>query len=136
MRAIVKAAPRPGEHLVTDAAEPVADDGEVVVRVSATSICGADHHLYHWDAMGQGLGPTLPLILGHETAGTVVSVGRAVASFRVGDRVAAESHLACGRCYACRTSAPHLCENMRILGITWDGAFAELVKIPEGRSGK
>jgi len=50
---------------------------------------------------------------------------------KVCDRVAAESHLTCGGCFQCRTCQAHVCKNYRILGIDFDGAYAEFVSLPE-----
>jgi threonine 3-dehydrogenase len=130
MRAIVKRVAAPGVEYVADADKREVGPGDVIVKVAATSICGADRHLFQWDQMGQGLRPTLPLIMGHETAGVIAGVGSSVSGWAAGDRVALESHLVCGECYMCRTGGAHLCERMRILGITWDGAFAEFVTVP------
>jgi threonine 3-dehydrogenase len=130
MRAIVKRLAAPGVEYAATYDEPDADADRVVVKVATTSICGADRHLFLWDRMGQNLRPTLPLVMGHETAGTIAKVGSQVKGWEVGDRVALESHLMCGECYMCRTGDAHLCERMRVLGITFDGAFAEYVSVP------
>lgn len=110
--------------------EPVPEAGEVLVKVAATSICGTDQELYEWSESARGFNPKLPFVMGHECSGTVVEVGPNVDSVSVGDRVAAESHIFCGRCYLCRTGKAHNCERLKVLGITWDGAFAEFVKLP------
>jgi threonine 3-dehydrogenase len=116
--------------LSRDLSEPVPESGEVVVEVAATSVCGTDLELYEWSESAQGFDPKLPFVMGHECAGTVVAVGPEVGGVSVGDRVAAESHIFCGRCYLCRTGKAHNCTRLRVLGITFDGAFAELVKLP------
>jgi threonine 3-dehydrogenase len=130
MRAIVKRRPEPGMDYAADLPEPVAGEDEVLIAVAATSICGVDRHVHEWDAAGQAFVPNLPVVPGHETAGTVRAVGSAVAGIAVGARVALESHLVCHRCFQCRTGAAHLCVDQRILGLSWDGAFAELVRVP------
>ncbi len=130
MKAIVKSQAACGVEYVTTLPEPEPGPTDVVVEVAAVSICGADRHLSLWDQMGQNLKPPLPLVMGHEVSGTIVRVGTGVTSWAVGDRVALESHLMCGDCYMCRTGNAHLCERMKILGITFDGAFAEYVRVP------
>lgn len=130
MRAIVKVGPVRGVELRSQVAEPEAGPGEVVIKVAASSICGTDLHLFEWDKSAQAFNPTLPLIMGHEFAGTVVATGSGVTQLKKGDRVAAESHIFCGHCYFCRTGDAHNCLNMRLLGLTWDGAFAEYAKLP------
>lgn len=63
--------------------------------------------------------------------GEVVEVGAEVTLVKVGDYVAAESHLTCGICFQCRTGQAHVCKNYRILGVDLDGSFAEYVVLPE-----
>ena len=102
---------------------------DVLVCVKATSICGTDLHIYGWDRWSQGrIKP--PVTLGHEFCGFVESVGEAVTAVKPGDFVSAEMHLNCGHCHQCRLGEAHICQNLRIIGIDIDGAFAEFVKIP------
>jgi threonine 3-dehydrogenase len=102
---------------------------DVLVRVKATSICGTDLHIYGWDRWSQGrIKP--PLTLGHEFCGVVERAGEEVTAVKAGDFVSAEMHLNCGHCHQCRLGQAHICQNLRIIGIDIDGAFAEFVKIP------
>jgi threonine 3-dehydrogenase len=102
---------------------------DVLVRVKTASICGTDLHIYGWDRWSQGrIRP--PLTLGHEFCGTVERVGEEVRAVKAGDFVSAEMHLNCGHCRQCRLGQAHICQNLRIIGIDQDGAFAEFVKIP------
>jgi threonine 3-dehydrogenase len=71
------------------------------------------------------------LIPGHEFFGEVVAFGDEVTSVKEGDFVSAEMHVACGKCLQCRTGEAHTCQNVRIIGVDSDGAFAEYVVIPE-----
>jgi threonine 3-dehydrogenase len=103
---------------------------EVLVRVRATSVCGTDVYIYHWDAWAQAR-LALPRILGHEAAGEVVAVGADVQGIAVGDLVSAETHIPRGHCYQCRTGKPEVCRHLKILGVDTDGAFAEYVALPE-----
>jgi threonine 3-dehydrogenase len=68
--------------------------------------------------------------LGHEFSGVVERVGEEVSAVKGGDKVSAEMHLNCGHCHQCRLGEAHICQNLRIIGIDRDGAFAEFVKIP------
>jgi threonine 3-dehydrogenase len=63
--------------------------------------------------------------------GEVVEVGPAVKLVKVGDYVAAESHITCGLCFQCRTGQAHVCRNYKILGVDRDGSFADFVVLPE-----
>jgi len=102
---------------------------DVLVRVKATSICGTDLHIYGWDCWSQGrIKP--PVTLGHEFCGIVERIGEEVTAVKAGDFVSAEMHLNCGHCHQCRVGQAHICQNLKIIGIDIDGAFAEFVKIP------
>ena len=79
----------------------------------------------------QAFGLRLPVTLGHEVAGTVVESGAAVTRIRPGDRVALESHIACGDCYHCRVGQGHNCLRMQLLGLHVDGGFAERTVVAE-----
>src|SRR5216684_221302 len=71
-----------------------------------------------------------PVTLGHEFCGVVERVGEEVTAVKAGDFVSAEMHVNCGHCHQCRLGEGHICQNLRIIGIDQDGAFAEFVKIP------
>jgi threonine 3-dehydrogenase len=110
-------------------AVPTIGPTEVLVRVKATSICGTDLHIYGWDRWSQvRIKP--PVTLGHEFCGIVERVGEEVTAIKPGDFVSAEMHVNCGYCHQCRLGEAHICQNLRIIGIDIDGAFAEFVKIP------
>jgi len=110
-------------------AVPATGPTDVLVRVKTASICGTDLHIYGWDRWSQGrIKP--PVTLGHEFCGTVERVGDEVRAVKPGDFVSAEMHVNCGHCHQCRLGEAHICQNLRIIGIDQDGAFAEFVKIP------
>jgi threonine 3-dehydrogenase len=110
-------------------AVPLIGPTDVLVRVKTASICGTDLHIYGWDRWSQGrIKP--PVTLGHEFCGTVERVGDEVRAVKPGDFVSAEMHVNCGHCHQCRLGEAHICQNLRIIGIDQDGAFAEFVKIP------
>jgi Zn-dependent alcohol dehydrogenase len=90
------------EEIVVDAPGP----GEVLVRIEATGVCHSDLHVIEED----GWGHALPVLLGHEGAGTVEAVGDGVARLAVGDRVVLGWKTACGKCVACRRGAPRQCK--------------------------
>ena len=130
MQALVKTTAGPGLTL-TDRADPTPGPHDALVKVAATSLCGTDSHIYRWDEWAQRrIHP--PRIIGHELCGHVIEVGREVSLVKVGDYVAAESHLTCGACFQCRTGQAHVCKNYKILGIDRDGSFAQYVALPEG----
>jgi threonine 3-dehydrogenase len=128
MKALRKMQPARGLHMDT-VAVPLIGPSDVLVRVKAASICGTDLHIYGWDRWSQGrIKP--PLTLGHEFCGTVERVGDEVTAVKPGDFVSAEMHVNCGHCRQCRLGQAHICQNLRIIGIDQDGAFAEFVRIP------
>ena len=102
---------------------PQIGPAETLVRIHASGICGSD--VLEWYRV-----PKAPIVLGHEVAGEVVSVGKEVHHPPVGTFVAVETHLFCGHCRMCRTGRAHICENLRIVGVDVDGVFAEYVVVP------
>jgi threonine 3-dehydrogenase len=129
MLAVVKPEPRPGTE-IREVKIPAFGRTDVLVKVNVASICGTDLHIYEWDRWAQNrIHP--PLIPGHEFCGEVVAFGDEVTSVKQGDFVSAEMHVACGKCLQCRTGEAHICQNVRIIGVDTDGAFAEYVVIPE-----
>jgi S-(hydroxymethyl)glutathione dehydrogenase/alcohol dehydrogenase len=93
---------RPLDVREIDLEEPRAD--EVLVRMAAVGICGTDLH----NVKGEWQRPT-PMVLGHEGAGVVEAVGRAVSSLRRGDRVVLSWAPSCGECADCRRGRPAAC---------------------------
>src|ERR1700676_111901 len=129
MLAVVKPEAAPGAE-IREVNIPAFGRTEVLVKVKVASICGTDLHIYEWDRWAQGrIHP--PLIPGHEFCGEVVAFGDEVTSVKEGDFVSAEMHVACGKCLQCRTGEAHICQNVKIIGVDADGAFAEYVVIPE-----
>jgi threonine 3-dehydrogenase len=128
MKALRKTNPGKGLQ-IEDLAVPAIGPTDVLVRVKASSICGTDLHIYGWDRWSQGrIKP--PVTLGHEFCGYVERTGEEVTAVKAGDFVSAEMHLNCGHCHQCRLGQAHICQNLKIIGIDMDGAFAEFVKIP------
>lgn len=120
MKALVYLAPE--EVVFRDAAEPVARDGEVLVRVEACGICGSDMHAY----LGHDERRPAPLILGHEAAGIIAS------GPREGERVAVNPLVTCMKCDACLSGRTNLCPHRQIISMPpREGAFAEFIAIPE-----
>src|SRR5207249_368243 len=130
MRAIVTE--RAGDYdvmSVKDVALPTLGPLEVLVRNGASGVCYHDH-LIRVGVMKRGI--RFPLILGHEGAGVVESVGGAVRSLRPGDRVACTQWTeACGLCRFCRTNREPLCAERKFFGHDRDGTYAEYFKIQE-----
>lgn len=128
MRALVKAGPEPGLRF-DEVPIPTPGDGEVLIRVLRTGICGTDLHIFAWDDWAQANVPT-PLVVGHEFSGRIEAVGDHVEELAVGDVVSGEGHLICGRCRNCMAGRRHLCANTRGVGVNHPGAFADYIVLP------
>lgn len=103
--------------------------GHVKVKLEAASVCGTDLHIYSWDSWSASrIKP--PRIIGHEFCGTITEVADDVTDRKVGDFIASESHIVCGKCKQCLLGQAHVCQNTQILGVDVDGGFAEFAVIP------
>ena len=127
MRALVYHGP--GCHAFQEAPDPeITDEGDVIVRVDATTICGTDLHILKGDVPAVAPGR----ILGHEAVGTVDEVGDGVRRLREGDRVLVSCISACGTCRFCREGRYGQCLEGGgwVLGHTVDGTQADYVRVP------
>jgi len=109
MKALVKKESRRGLWL-EDVPEPEVGINDVLIRVDRTGICGTDLHIYKWDEWARKTIP-VPMVVGHEFVGEVVSVGANVKDFFPGEVVSAEGHVVCGRCRNCLAGRRHLCKD-------------------------
>lgn len=130
----------------------IQDSGDIIVRVTATAICGSDLHIF------DGFVPQMKSgdILGHEFMGEVVEAGSDVKKFRIGDRVVVPFVISCGHCFFCQRDLWSLCDNTnpdhekleKIAGHAGAGLFgyshlyggyaggqAELVRVPHADFG-
>lgn len=89
----------------------LASPHDVLVAVNYTGICGSDVHYYDHGAIGHFVVKD-PMVLGHESAGTVVEVGSAVTTLQPGDRIALEPGYPCRRCGDCLAGKYNLCHEM------------------------
>ncbi|MHB8439000.1 MAG: L-threonine 3-dehydrogenase [Acidimicrobiales bacterium] len=128
MKALVKARAEPGLWL-EDVPEPVFGPDDVLIRVLRSGICGTDLHIYRWDAWARQHVP-VPLVVGHEFAGTIAAVGSHVHELAVGDLVSGEGHLVCGRCRNCMAGRRVQCARTDSVGVTHPGAFAQYIALP------
>lgn len=132
MIAVQKTKAEPGVTYV-DIPVPEPKDDEVLIKVKAAAYCKSDLDVVEWTPLVAAANYALPFTLGHEFAGEVVKVGKSVKGFAIGDRVAAETHIPCGYCQACRTGNQHICGNhMGVLGRTVNGCFAEYISMSAG----
>ena len=114
---------------IEDSPAPVPGAGEVLIKVSACGVCHSDLHLASGEWEQLKTITKLPLILGHEIAGTVVQIGEGVTDLKAGDRVGVPwLHYTCGECEFCRMGRETLCLKQQITGCMVDGGFAEFIK--------
>jgi threonine dehydrogenase-like Zn-dependent dehydrogenase len=131
MKAVVLRAP--GDVRVDDVPDPeLLDEGDAVVAVRATAICGADLFPFHGLTPGFEAGT----ILGHEFAGEVVEVGSGVRNLKPGQRVVNTSMISDGTCPSCLAGRVTQCEGRSLFGYSGvyprlDGGQAELVRVPQ-----
>ena len=130
MCGVYKAKPAPGAEWRTDLPIPEVGKNDVLVKVRAAAICGTDMHILPWTPWAAERLP-LPMVFGHEFSGDIVEVGEGVTEYKVGDRVAGETHIPCNDCYMCRTNRRHNCVNMKIIGVHAPGCFAEYIAFPK-----
>src|SRR4030088_1625721 len=116
-----------GRVYVEEVPVPEVSDGEVLIKVAACGICGTDiKKIFH------AYVPP-PQILGHEVAGTVVTVGPGVTKWKLGDRVMSFHHVPCGKCFYCERRLFSQCKQYKSTGLTGGftpngGGFGEYVK--------
>lgn len=124
MKAAVLTAPR--NFVIQQVPVPAYGDDEVLIRVTQSSVCGTDVHIFN----GHYSRDRLPLIPGHEFTGEIAAVGQRVSTLSPGQRVVADINIGCGQCYYCRRNERLNCPEIRQLGIHINGAFAEYVAVP------
>ena len=116
---------------IVDMAKPQPAADELLIRIHACGICGSDVHGYD-GSTGRRLPP---VVMGHEAAGIIESVGSAVTGFKPGDRVTFDSTVFCGKCFFCLRGQVNLCDDREVIGVSTPafrrmGAFAEYVTVP------
>ena len=101
-------------------------EGEALVKIKKIGVCGTDYHAF------RGNQPffTYPRVLGHELGAEVVQLQSASDDLAIGDRVAVEPYLNCGRCQPCRNGKSNCCEQLKVLGVHVDGGMASYLKVP------
>lgn len=130
MRAIVVRQPGPAlevMHLET-VPDPAPRPNDVIIKVAACGVC------FHDVVTRNGTlknGVNMPMIPGHEIAGTVAEVGANVRDFKIGDRVATtQRRHVCGHCRYCRSAREPLCDEAEFIGDSGlNGGFAEYVSV-------
>jgi 2-desacetyl-2-hydroxyethyl bacteriochlorophyllide A dehydrogenase len=115
----------PGVLRAIEAAAPIRNEGDVLLRIRRVGVCGTDLHIF------TGNQPYLayPRVMGHEIAGTVEEAP-AGSPLQQGDTTFVMPYLSCGQCVACRQGKTNCCVNIQVLGVHRDGAFTEYLNVP------
>lgn len=112
---------------VEEVPDPTPGPEEVLVKVAGCGVCHTDlHYIDH----GVPTFKQPPLILGHETSGTIAGIGSGVGGWQEGDRVLLPAVYGCGQCAMCRTGRENVCERMVMFGNNVDGGYAEYILAP------
>ncbi len=122
-RTAVLEAPRRFELI--DRPRPVAEPGEVVVRIAATAVCHTDLEIY----TGRHPGVRYPVVMGHEATGVVEAIGGDVRGLKPGAHVLINPIIACGRCDCCARGAENLCRNAGLFGREVEGSLSQYVRL-------
>jgi len=123
-KAAVLEAPR--RFRIVERSRPSPGPGEVVVRTAATAVCHTDLSIY----TGDHPGVRYPVVLGHESTGTVVAVGEGVAGLASGQSALINPIIACGHCDMCKRGAENLCRNAGLMGREVEGSLNQYLRIP------
>jgi 2-desacetyl-2-hydroxyethyl bacteriochlorophyllide A dehydrogenase len=124
VKALVYLGPR--ELELQDVSEPTLGPADVVFETAASAVCGSDLHGFR-EASPRRIPP---LVMGHETVGTIAAVGERVDPARIGERVVLRPILSCGSCEPCRSGRENLCREGRLVGRDLTGGFAERFVVP------
>jgi L-iditol 2-dehydrogenase len=128
---LVAALHGPGDIRLETRELPEVGERDVLVEVRSVGVCGSDVHYYEHGRIGSFV-VEQPLVLGHEVSGVIVDRGSRAAKHPVGQRVALEPGVPCGRCTECRHGRYNLCTDVRFFATPpIDGAFARYVAIHE-----
>ncbi len=108
--------------------KPQISQDEILIKVKACAVCGTDLRIYKFGHFKIPEGDKR--ILGHEIAGEIVEVGTNVKNYHVGQRVTVPPNVGCGHCKMCKLGFNQLCTDYEAFGISWNGGFAEYMKVP------
>ncbi|OIU72066.1 zinc-dependent alcohol dehydrogenase [Rossellomorea aquimaris] len=115
----------------------IQENTDMIVRITASGICGSDLHLYHG-----GIEPEQDYVVGHEPMGIVEEVGSNVKSLKKGDRVVIPFNIGCGECFFCKNQMESQCDDSNphgeaggLFGFTetfggYPGGQAEYLRVP------
>jgi L-iditol 2-dehydrogenase len=118
----------PDELRVEEVPIPQIGPDEILLRVSAASICGTDLRIWHGGHRKYPVGTVR--IPGHEVTGEIAEVGKNIQNLTAGQQVFVAPNMGCGHCRQCISGNNNRCADYAALGVTLDGAFAEYMRVP------
>lgn len=122
LTALLKA---PREFEIVERPVPTLETGEVLVRTAATAVCHTDLGMY----TGHAPGTKYPVVLGHESTGTIEAVAPDITHLRPGQNVIINPIIACGHCDQCTRGARYLCRNAGLFGREVEGSLNQFVSL-------
>ncbi len=108
---------------------PKLKTNEIIIKVAVCGLCGTDFHIYRGESYSKP-----PLIPGHEFVGEIVEKGAEAAGLKIGDKVAIDPNIYCGECYYCKNGKINFCSNLKALGVSLNGGFAEYTIVPSSQA--
>jgi L-iditol 2-dehydrogenase len=117
---------------IRDAPDPgIKNPTDVRLQVETVGVCGSDMHYYRTGRIGDQV-VKFPFPVGHELSASVLEVGSDVEDLAVGERVAVDPLVCCGKCDQCTSARPHTCRDQGFLGVPGqlDGALCEQIVMP------
>jgi 2-desacetyl-2-hydroxyethyl bacteriochlorophyllide A dehydrogenase len=119
----------PGQAEIQTVPEPVAANGNVLLRVQMVGLCGSDLHSFR----GKNPLVSFPRIPGHEVSATIVEAPGGDPKLTAGVNVTLSPYTNCGKCAACLRGRPNSCQFNETLGVQRDGALTEFIAVPANR---
>uniref|UniRef100_UPI003216FB03 zinc-dependent alcohol dehydrogenase n=1 Tax=uncultured Draconibacterium sp. TaxID=1573823 RepID=UPI003216FB03 len=110
-----------------EVSKPECKPDELLIKVSFGCICGSDQHIFKGEFHPR---TKTPMIMGHEFGGTVAEVGANVTGWEVGEKVAPDPIIWCGKCPACKKGHYPACTSLKLIGIDSNGGFCEYISLP------
>jgi L-iditol 2-dehydrogenase len=118
----------PKDLRVEELPVPEISSNEALLKVLSTGICGTDLRIWH--GSHRKYPPGTIRIPGHEVVGDIVKVGPDVKGLEIGQRIFLAPNMGCGHCRQCISGNNNLCIDYDAPGITFDGSFAEYMRVP------
>ncbi len=116
----------PRKFDIAERPRPIAREGEVIVKIGCTAVCHTDLDMY----TGGNKAIKYPVVLGHESTGTVESLGSEIPGLKKGQGVLINPVITCGHCDSCDRGLEHLCRNAGLFGREVEGSLNQYVSLP------